>query len=146
MSEAFNKGKVWYDKNITKLLDDIKDKKSREMIAKEHGRTIGGISSKLKGIAADYYFNKKPTDEIFDPIKLGILDGEYYKYNKKTGKPTIKQIRQGQVWQVLRDNGNFSFIYTKEKKREILRMEKSTNIYQSKMCLMKGLRFTFKED
>jgi predicted mannosyl-3-phosphoglycerate phosphatase (HAD superfamily) len=64
MSEAFNKGKVWYDKNITKLLDDVKDKKSREVIAKEHGRTIGGIRSKLKGLAADYYFNKKPTDEI----------------------------------------------------------------------------------
>jgi hypothetical protein len=61
---------------------------------------------------------KKPTDEIFDPIKLGILNGEYYKYDKKTGKQTIKQIRQGQVWQVLRENGNFSFIYTNDQKNK----------------------------
>ena len=51
---------------------------------------------------------KKPTDEIFDPIKLDITNGEYYKYDKKTGKQSIKQIRQGQVWQVLKDNGMLS--------------------------------------
>lgn len=59
---------------------------------------------------------KKPTDEKFDPIKLDILNGEYYKYDKKTGKQTVKQIRQGQVWQVLRENGVFSFIYTNDQK------------------------------
>ena len=61
---------------------------------------------------------KKPTDELFDPIKLDILGGEYYKYDKKTGKQTIKQIRQGQVWQVLKDNGSFSFIYTNDQKNK----------------------------
>ena len=61
---------------------------------------------------------KKPTDEIFDPQKLDILGGEYYKYDKKTGKKSIKQIRQGQVWQVLKDNGIFSFIYTNDQKNK----------------------------
>jgi hypothetical protein len=61
---------------------------------------------------------KKPTDEIFDPQKLDILGGEYYKYDKKTGKKSIKQIRQGQVWQVLKDNGVFSFIYTNDQKNK----------------------------
>jgi hypothetical protein len=61
---------------------------------------------------------KKPTDEIFDPQKMDILGGEYYKYDKKTGKQSIKQIRQGQVWQVLKDNGIFSFIYTNDQKNK----------------------------
>jgi hypothetical protein len=61
---------------------------------------------------------KKPTDEIFDPAKLDIITGEYYKYDKKTGKQSIKQIRQGQVWQVLKDNGIFSFIYTNDQKNK----------------------------
>lgn len=61
---------------------------------------------------------KKPTDDIFDPTKLDILNGDYYKYDKKTGKQTIKQIRQGQVWQVLKENGIFSFIYTNDQKNK----------------------------
>jgi hypothetical protein len=61
---------------------------------------------------------KKPTDELFDPKKLDILGGEYYKYDKKTGNQSIKQIRQGQVWQVLKDNGVFSFIYTNDQKNK----------------------------
>ena len=61
---------------------------------------------------------KKPTDELFDPAKLDILGGEYYKYDKKTGKQTVKQIRQGQVWKVLKENGIFSFIYTNDQKNK----------------------------
>jgi hypothetical protein len=46
---------------------------------------------------------KKPTDEVFKPEKFA--DGDY------TG-----QIRQGQVWQVLKDSGVFKFIYTNDQK------------------------------
>ena len=46
---------------------------------------------------------KKPTDEVFNPEKFA--DGDY------TG-----QIRQGQVWQVLKDSGVFKFIYTNDQK------------------------------
>jgi len=46
---------------------------------------------------------KKPTDEIFKSEKFA--DGDY------TG-----QIRQGQVWQVLKESGVFKFIYTNDQK------------------------------
>lgn len=46
---------------------------------------------------------KKPTDEVFKPEKFS--SGDY------TG-----QIRQGQVWQVLKDSGVFKFIYTNDQK------------------------------
>jgi hypothetical protein len=55
---------------------------------------------------------RKPTDEYFDPDKLQILDGEYHKYNNN--KQSIKQIRTGQVWKVLKKTGSFSFIYTND--------------------------------
>jgi hypothetical protein len=61
---------------------------------------------------------KKPTDEIFDPEKLDILNGEYYKYDKKSEKQSVKQIRQGQVWKILKENGIFSFIYTNDQKNK----------------------------
>jgi hypothetical protein len=61
---------------------------------------------------------KKPTDEVFDPIKLDILKGEYYNYDKKTGKQTLKQIRQGQVWKLLKEHGAFYFIYTNDQKNK----------------------------
>lgn len=59
---------------------------------------------------------KKPTDEILDPEKLDIESGEYYKHDKKTGKQSIKQIRQGLVWHVFKENGVFHFIYTNDQK------------------------------
>jgi len=46
---------------------------------------------------------KKPTDEIFKSNKF--ISGDY-----------TKQIRQGQVWQVLKEHGVFSFIYTNDQK------------------------------
>jgi hypothetical protein len=55
---------------------------------------------------------KKPTDEAFNPENFN--DGNHYKEDK--GKRTIKQIRQGQVWQVLKEDGMFKFIYTNDQK------------------------------
>ena len=53
---------------------------------------------------------KKPTDEDYKSEKF--LSGNY------TG-----QIRQGQVWQVLKDAGIFKFIYTNEQKSKTLDTE-----------------------
>lgn len=48
---------------------------------------------------------KKPTNEIFK-------EEQFLKH-----KDQVKmQVRQGQVWQVLKDKGNFSFIYTNDQK------------------------------
>lgn len=57
---------------------------------------------------------KKPTEDIFKPVDF--TDGAHYKYDAKSEKRTMKQIRQGQVWQLLKDLGNFSFIYTNDQK------------------------------
>jgi len=46
---------------------------------------------------------KKPTDEDFKPDKF--VSGDYR-----------GQIRQGQVWLVLKEKGNFSFIYTNDQR------------------------------
>jgi hypothetical protein len=48
---------------------------------------------------------KKPTEEIFKQDKF--IKGDY-----------TQQIRQGQVWQVLKENGVFSFIYTNDQKKK----------------------------
>jgi hypothetical protein len=62
---------------------------------------------------------KKPTDDEFNYDKLEIQNGEYYNYDKKTGKQTsIKQIRQGQVWSVFKVKGVFHFIYTNDQKNK----------------------------
>ena len=50
-------GKGWDQEEIVKLLDSIRNKKSIEEIATEHERTVGGINSRRRGIATDYYFN-----------------------------------------------------------------------------------------
>ena len=56
-------GMKWEDEEVLKLLSSIKQKKSIEEISLEHKRTIGGINSQRKKIAAEYYFNDKKTIE-----------------------------------------------------------------------------------
>ncbi len=68
----------------------------------------------------------KPSKEIFKEDQF--LTGEYYKLPSKSKKGKlnckpdkedrcgIKQIRQGQVWNVLRNAGIFTFIYTNDQK------------------------------
>ena len=48
---------------------------------------------------------KKPTNEVFKPENF--TKGDY-----------SKQIRQGQIWQVLKENGAFTFIYTNDQKNK----------------------------
>ena len=60
-----NVGKPWTTENIAKLLADIQKNKTHEEIAESHGRTVGGIRSRLREIAADYYFNDElPMKDI----------------------------------------------------------------------------------
>lgn len=61
---------------------------------------------------------KKPTNDVFNPEKLAILDGDYYRIDKKTGERRYKGYDQGLVWQLFRENGNFSFIYTNDQKNK----------------------------
>jgi hypothetical protein len=60
-----NAGKPWTSENLANLLADVQKKKTHEEMSDIHGRTVGGIISRLKDIAADYYLNNKmPMKEI----------------------------------------------------------------------------------
>jgi ATP-dependent DNA helicase PIF1 len=50
-----NKGKRWTDEEVMGLLKAVRAKKTFEVIASEHQRTLGGIVSKLREIAVDYH-------------------------------------------------------------------------------------------
>ena len=59
------RGKQWDDEEIIKMLMAIQKKKPTKEIAEIHQRTVGGVTSKLRGLAVDYYNNdKKPIEEI----------------------------------------------------------------------------------
>ena len=65
MSVPSRRGQPWSDDEIQNLLQAVRKKESIEQIAQKHERTPGGIRSRLRELAADYYFNdNRPIDEI----------------------------------------------------------------------------------
>jgi hypothetical protein len=65
MSLPARNGKPWRDDEILQLLKGVQKKKTTEELAEEHQRTPGGIRSRLREIAADYYFNEnRPLEQI----------------------------------------------------------------------------------
>jgi len=56
-------GQSWQSDEVLKLLTSIQKKKSDKDIALDHGRTIGGIRSYKRKLAADYWFHGKKTME-----------------------------------------------------------------------------------
>jgi hypothetical protein len=63
MSLPSMQGKLWDDTEIQKLLNSIRKNKPIHEIALEHERTVGGINSRRKKIAVDYWFNNKLSIE-----------------------------------------------------------------------------------
>ena len=60
-----NMGKAWKDEELLQLLKEVQDKMPQPDIAKAHKRTVGGIVSRLRSLASDYYINdSKPINEI----------------------------------------------------------------------------------
>ena len=58
-------GKGWEDDEVQNLLISIQKKRPMETIAMDHERTVGGIRSQLRKLAADYHFNDpRPMEEI----------------------------------------------------------------------------------
>ena len=89
--EAYtNTGKKWSGDEINNLLNEIKEK-TIEDISKIHKRTVGGIRSRLKVIAASKFIDEsKSIPEIMAITKLSkeeIIDAinkrEYYDEQKK---------------------------------------------------------------
>jgi hypothetical protein len=100
-----NIGKVWLDDEIVRLLKSVKDKKTHNEIATEHGRTLGGIVSRLKSIAADYYFDDLMSiDDIQQmtglnkkKISNAIANRELQNYKKVVKAVSIKVAKAGSV-------------------------------------------------
>jgi hypothetical protein len=58
---------------------------------------------------------KKPTNKVFNFETL--RNGNHYNVDK-TGKKTVKKIPQGLIWQYLKNEGKFEFIYTNDQKNK----------------------------
>ena len=59
-----NKGKRWSDEEVMGVLQSIRSKKTFEEIAVEHQRTVGGIISKLREIAAIYHYENEMSMDL----------------------------------------------------------------------------------
>jgi len=69
-------GSPWKGEEVVKLLTAIRNKKTISEIATEHERTKGSITSKLRTLAGDYYFNdNRPIEEIqkFTGLTLDVI-------------------------------------------------------------------------
>ena len=97
-----NMGKAWSDDEVLQLLQGIRKKKTMEEIAEEHGRTVGGISSRLRQIATDYHNEGRPieqiqkftgltTEQIQDAIERRKV-GEMLRERRAKEKAAAKQI------------------------------------------------------
>jgi hypothetical protein len=108
MSTPARHGQPWLEEEIQKLLQAVKRKDTTQQIAIAHERTSGSIRAKLKGLAADYYFNdNRPISEI---MKFTGLDAETItdaiakrqwemdqKEKKQLVKPTCASINKSEV-------------------------------------------------
>jgi hypothetical protein len=59
-----NRGKPWLDDEILQLLQNVRKKKTVEEIAEQHQRTVGGITSRLRELAAGYHAEGRPIEDI----------------------------------------------------------------------------------
>ena len=94
---AENMGKPWKEDELRELLKEIEGKTSIEDIAKIHKRTVGGINSRLKDIAANYFINEsKQINEIV--ILTGLSKDEIIDaINRRENKDEKKQKKNKSV-------------------------------------------------
>lgn len=59
-----NRGKPWLDDEILQLLQNVRKKKTVEEIAEQHQRTVGGITGRLRELAAGYHAEGRPMEDI----------------------------------------------------------------------------------
>lgn len=81
-------GEKWTDKEKELLLQELDDNIDVETIARNHGRTIGGINSRRDMIAYEMYLNNKPIEEIIKITKLSY--GNIMKIIEKKSNQTNK--------------------------------------------------------
>lgn len=98
MSAPARQGKPWSEEEIQMLLQAVKRKETKQQIAAAHQRSVGGIHSRLRSLAADYYFNdNRPMDEIMkftgldlETITDAIAKRQWQMDNKEKPKPVQK--------------------------------------------------------
>ena len=98
-------GQPWKEEEVVKLLTSIQKKKSIEDIAKEHDRTVGGINSYIRKLAADYHFHdKRPIEEIQkftgltkEEIEDVIKRRELKDAAKKSAEPVESNIKKEEL-------------------------------------------------
>ena len=86
-------GKPWKDEEIMQLLQSIQKKKSIEEIAVEHGRTVGGINSRRRELAADYHFNADRTIEEIQKF-TGLTKEEVEEAIKRRSRPKLVKSKE----------------------------------------------------
>jgi hypothetical protein len=59
---------------------------------------------------------KKPTEDVYKSESENFKIGNYGKVKDRKGIEHRIQIRQGQVWQYLKDHGSFLYVYTNDQK------------------------------
>lgn len=69
-----NMGKPWKQEELGQLLNEIKEKKSFQDIALLHKRTVGGVTSRLREIAARLHLDEDKS--VQECIEITGLDKE----------------------------------------------------------------------
>ena len=86
-------GKRWEDSEEIELLEEIKNGLDFQSVADKHGRTLGGIIGRLKGVALRLHNLDTPMEEIIRITRLNrtdIFDFIYHdemRKSKKQNKP-----------------------------------------------------------
>ena len=112
-------GKAWDDHETSNLLKKIRENKTVDTIAKEHERTVGGITSRLRVLAYEFYEEGKTIDQIkkytglsTEQIADSISKREYAKSikerkqnlkNKLKEDPLDKKMNQEELLQAVRE-------------------------------------------
>jgi hypothetical protein len=128
-------GSKWTDEEVIQLLKELKENKSNEEIAKDHSRTLGGITSRIKQIATDYYYNNDmEIDEIMKYTRLSRLEvieainkrEKYNTYKKEQQEQRVKEKIQEkkQTPKIINDSECFT---EKSELKEILILLKEIN-------------------
>ena len=92
-----NMGSPWETAELLQLLKEVKEKIPYQDMAKAHKRTVGGITSRLRQLAYDYYTEEKPISEIMVITGLSkedVVDAitrREYNENKKAEKRAEKE-------------------------------------------------------
>jgi hypothetical protein len=87
-SKPLRHGLAWKDDEVIRMLMAIRKKKTIKEIAETHERTSGGVHSKLKSLAVEYFYNdEKPISEIEKITGLSTQVIQYAVNKKKSATP-----------------------------------------------------------